>query len=128
MDHHRGALIYVVTRAVFAPGRITYHRIDRRGLALSDDRARSLSGSTPSSVCSRRDAFSGLTFTDSPTLASDLIYFSFVTLTTIGYGDIVPVHPLARSLCNLEGDHRPALSRDACWRGSSRSSSKTAAR
>jgi hypothetical protein len=24
------------------------------------------------------------------------------TLTTVGYGDIVPVHPLARSLSNLE--------------------------
>jgi hypothetical protein len=33
---------------------------------------------------------------------SNLIYFSFVTLTTTGYGDIFPVHPIARSLCNLE--------------------------
>jgi hypothetical protein len=32
-----------------------------------------------------------------------LLYFSFSTLTTAGYGDIVPVHPLARSLANLEG-------------------------
>jgi hypothetical protein len=31
-----------------------------------------------------------------------LIYFSFVTLTTIGYGDIVPLHPYARGLANLE--------------------------
>ena len=29
-------------------------------------------------------------------------YFSFVTLTSVGYGDIVPVHPIARSLCMLE--------------------------
>ncbi len=29
-------------------------------------------------------------------------YFSFVTLTSVGYGDIVPVRPLARSLCMLE--------------------------
>jgi hypothetical protein len=34
--------------------------------------------------------------------ASSAIYFSFVTLTTVGYGDIVRVHPIARSLCNLE--------------------------
>jgi hypothetical protein len=27
---------------------------------------------------------------------------SFVTLTSTGYGDIVPVHPLARSVCNIE--------------------------
>ena len=39
---------------------------------------------------------------DSPSLATNLIYFSFVTLTTVGYGDILPVHPVARSLCNLE--------------------------
>ena len=31
-----------------------------------------------------------------------LLYFSFATLTTLGYGDITPVHPLARSLANLE--------------------------
>jgi hypothetical protein len=31
------------------------------------------------------------------------IYYSFVTLTTIGYGDITPVHPTARSLAMLEG-------------------------
>ncbi len=31
-----------------------------------------------------------------------LIYFSFSTLTTSGYGDIVPVDPFARSAANLE--------------------------
>ncbi len=31
-----------------------------------------------------------------------LIYFSFATLTTVGYGDITPVHPIARSLAMLE--------------------------
>jgi len=31
-----------------------------------------------------------------------LMYFSFVTLTTVGYGDIMPVHPLARALAVLE--------------------------
>jgi hypothetical protein len=29
-------------------------------------------------------------------------YYSFVTLTTMGYGDIVPVHPLARASAVLE--------------------------
>ena len=32
-----------------------------------------------------------------------LIYFSFVTLVTVGYGDIVPVSIAARSLAILEG-------------------------
>jgi len=31
-----------------------------------------------------------------------LIYFSFVTLTTVGYGDVNPVHPAARSLAVAE--------------------------
>jgi hypothetical protein len=29
-------------------------------------------------------------------------YFSFVTLATVGYGDVLPVHPVARSLATLE--------------------------
>jgi voltage-gated potassium channel len=33
---------------------------------------------------------------------SELMYFSFVTLTTLGYGDILPVHPFARALAYLE--------------------------
>ena len=31
-----------------------------------------------------------------------LIYFSFITLTSTGYGDITPLHPYARSLATLE--------------------------
>jgi len=33
---------------------------------------------------------------------TNLLYFAFVNYTTLGYGDIVPLHPIARSLCNLE--------------------------
>lgn len=29
---------------------------------------------------------------------SDFIYYSFVTLTTLGYGDITPINPIARSV------------------------------
>jgi len=36
-------------------------------------------------------------------LQSQLFYFSFVTLTTLGYGDIVAVHPIVRMLVILEG-------------------------
>ena len=32
----------------------------------------------------------------------DLLYFSFTTLTTVGYGDIVPVSQVARVFANLE--------------------------
>jgi len=33
---------------------------------------------------------------------SNIMYFSFTTLTTLGYGDIVPVAPLVRNLATLE--------------------------
>lgn len=32
----------------------------------------------------------------------DMVYFSFVTITTLGYGDIVPVSPFARMLAAVE--------------------------
>jgi len=43
---------------------------------------------------------------------SPLLYFSFITLTTLGYGDIVPVAPAARSLAMVEaliGQLYPAI-------------------
>lgn len=48
--------------------------------------------------------FSGAfaTLTKAPLHPGELLYFSLTTLTSTGYGDIVPVHPLARSLANLE--------------------------
>jgi len=49
------------------------------------------------------NAFNGLPpLQDNLGVAGNLIYFSFVTLTTVGYGDIVPLHPVARGLANIE--------------------------
>lgn len=42
-------------------------------------------------------AFRGVASESSP-----WIYYSFTTLTTMGYGDITPVHPVARSLAAAE--------------------------
>lgn len=49
------------------------------------------------------DAFAGaiLDTQDNP-VYWDMIYFSFVTLTTLGYGDITPAGPVARSLAYTE--------------------------
>lgn len=33
----------------------------------------------------------------------ELLYFSFITLTTVGFGDISPIHPIARSLTLVLG-------------------------
>jgi hypothetical protein len=35
-------------------------------------------------------------------MRSELSYFSFVTITTVGYGDVTPVSPVARALATFE--------------------------
>jgi hypothetical protein len=40
--------------------------------------------------------------TDVEQLTSKLVYFSFATLTTVGFGDVLPVYPFARSLAIAE--------------------------
>jgi hypothetical protein len=90
------ALSVVVARAVFGPGRITYHRVVGAVLLYL------IIGLTFVALAAPQ------AFTNLPTLhgdfaiAGNLIYFSFVTLTTTGYGDIAPLHPYARSLANVE--------------------------
>jgi hypothetical protein len=96
-----GLLIWVVGRAVFAPGRVTYHRIMGAILLYL------AIGLTFAALYAfvgvfSPDAFSGMAVKDSPTLSSTMIYFSFGTLTTAGSGDITPIHAFARSLVNLE--------------------------
>ena len=92
---------WAVARATFAEGRITYHRVLGAVLlyltiAVAFASLFTFLGSLVPK------AFAGLTVEDSPALASQVIYFSFATLTTTGYGDIAPVHPVARGLSNLE--------------------------
>jgi hypothetical protein len=92
---------YVVARAVFAPGRVSYHRIIGAVLVYLSV-AVTFSALFTITGMIVPQAFSGMVLTDNPALASNVIYFSFVTLTSTGYGDVFPVHPVARSLCNLE--------------------------
>jgi hypothetical protein len=54
----------------------------------------------------------GMTAGDPDALRRELTYFSVVTLTTTGYGDITAVHPVARTLVMLEalvGQLYPAI-------------------
>jgi Ion channel len=92
---------YVVARAVFAAGRVSYHRIVGAILVYLSVAVTFSALFTIMGLLVPK-AFSGMVFADNPALASNVIYFSFVTLTSTGYGDIFPVHPGARSLCNLE--------------------------
>ena len=96
------ALSVVVARAVFGAGRVTYHRVVGAvllylsiGLVFV-----ALFGFVALSV---PNAFTNLaTLKGDFAIAGNLIYFSFVTLTTTGYGDIAPLHPYARGLANVE--------------------------
>ena len=47
-------------------------------------------------------AFSGVDAEISKSRFTDLLYYSYVTLSTLGYGDITPVTPIARTLAFLE--------------------------
>jgi voltage-gated potassium channel len=48
------------------------------------------------------DAFNGIQPGPWHEVFPDLVYFSFATLTTLGYGDIVPVAPIVRFLAYFE--------------------------
>jgi len=52
------------------------------------------------------------TIQDSEMLYAQMVYFSFITQTTLGYGDIIPVHSLARMFVILQalvGQFYPAV-------------------
>lgn len=93
-----------VLRKVYAGGVVTAHRI--RGAIA----AYLLFGYTFATAYRLIYIIIPDSFSISPVLvahdqdqASLFIYFSMVTLTTVGYGDITAVHPLAKSLVMLEG-------------------------
>ena len=94
-------LAWAVARSIFAPGRVTYHRVVGAVLLYLTIAIIFAAFFTFLGTLDPK-AFMGLSIQDSPKLATQLIYFSFTTLTTTGYGDVSPVHPIARSLCNLE--------------------------
>jgi hypothetical protein len=48
------------------------------------------------------DSFHGLTSTAIGAQLSEFMYYSFATITTVGYGDITPAKPIARTVSYLE--------------------------
>ena len=105
-------LTVLVLTQVFRKGRITLYRVQGAvaaylllGFAFSLAYELSVTLSP-----------AAIRFPDDPgvgfVLIPRLLYFSFVTLTTVGYGDIVPVHPTVRSLAITEaliGQLYPAI-------------------
>lgn len=47
-------------------------------------------------------SFRGVDFSHNLPAFDDFLYFSFTTMTTAGYGDITPIHPILRTLAYLE--------------------------
>jgi hypothetical protein len=95
-------VIYLLGRAVLAPGEITRHRV-LGAVALYLALGMAFAGAyrlswelVPSSLANVA------TDVSLPQAFSAMLYFSFVTLTSVGYGDIVPVQPVVRALTNLE--------------------------
>jgi Ion channel len=91
----------VVARAVFASGRVTYHRIVG-GILLFLSVGLIFVALFSFVLLRVPNAFANIGSGQDHFPLGNLIYFSFVTLTTMGYGDIVPLHPYARGLVNIE--------------------------
>jgi Ion channel len=94
-------LSVVVARAVFAPGKITFHRVIG-GVLLYLTIGVTFVALFGLLVLLVPNPISNLGNLQGNFGIGNLIYFSFVTLTTIGYGDIVPLHPYARGFANIE--------------------------
>lgn len=96
------AVSLVIGQAVFAPGRVTHHRIEGAVIlylniaVIFTSAYRLIFELEPA-------AFSNFPAGQTEAAAiSGMLYFSFTTLTSTGFGEILPVHPVARSLTNLE--------------------------
>jgi hypothetical protein len=94
-------LAYLLSRRVFAPGRVNVHRI-QGAIALYLLAGMILSQIFQFVSISHPGAFLHLGHPASHAdITGSLGYYSFVALTTLGFGDITPVHPLARSFTTL---------------------------
>jgi len=100
-----GAVTVLIARHVFAAGRVTPQRV--LGAILLYLNVASLFSIAFNEIVS---ILPGAITTSAGALlpigagsrTAALTYFSLSTITTTGFGDLVPVHPLARSLANLE--------------------------
>lgn len=99
-----GVVTALVARHVFGPGQVTVHRV--RGAILLYLNIAALfaiaDGAVATNIAGAFAAAHGAVGGNGGPGTASFSYFSLATITTTGYGDIVPVHPLARSLSNLE--------------------------
>jgi len=104
-----GMLALVILGQVFRDGPITSHRI-QGAIAVYLLLGLAWAAAYELVELRHRGAFAG-SFTGAQ-VEQAWLYFSYATLSTVGYGDIVPVHAFARSLAVLEalvGQLYPAI-------------------
>jgi len=96
------SLTWVVGHAVYAPGRITLRRL-QGAIVMYLNFANIFAAAYGLIWELSPGAFANLVVQGGgPEEIGSMLYFSFTTLTTTGYGDIVAVDPFARSLANFE--------------------------
>ncbi len=91
-------LASVVLMRVFTPGETTIHRVVG---AICAYLLLGLVWATAYELVQVLDP-SALRFPELTDHRYSTVYFSFVTLTTVGYGDVVPVHRAAKTLATME--------------------------
>ena len=103
------AMAVVVLAQTFRAGPVNVHRIQGAVAAyLLFGLAWALAYELVALLASGAFSGTGLGGAERPSF----VYFSFVTLTTVGYGDVTPVHPVARTLAVAEaltGQLYPAI-------------------
>jgi Ion channel len=94
------AIAWAVANVAFGAGKVSGHRIMGAVILYLSI---ALVFANAYRVCALllHGSFSGLDLGQGH-FAGNTLYFSLSTLTTTGFGDIAPLHPLVRSIANLE--------------------------
>lgn len=95
-------LMAAIIGAVFGPGPFSRHRLEGAivlylNIALLFALVHRMVGEALPGAYTHLPAFS-----DQASFRAMTDYYSFMTLTSVGYGDVIPVHPMARSVAMLE--------------------------
>jgi hypothetical protein len=94
------AIAWAVANVAFGAGKVSAHRI-MGAVILYLSIALVFANAYRTCALLLHGSFSGLDMSHGRFLGNTL-YFSLSTLTTTGFGDIAPLHPLVRSIANLE--------------------------
>jgi len=94
-------LALALLREVFAAGSITFARIEG-AIAVYLLMAVCFAVAYSMVQTLRPEAFNGVGTEAGDGFGSHFLYFSLVTQTSTGFGDITPVHPVARALATLQ--------------------------